>query len=75
MPRESPAFHLHRLHTIANQRGGVALSKRYLGDLPRLKFRCAPHTANLSKYPPSSGGDRMGLGSGQWHRLSPSVLA
>lgn len=41
MPRRDPEFFMARLRAIAAERGGTMLSSRYLGDLPKLKFRCA----------------------------------
>ncbi|MEO5989863.1 MAG: hypothetical protein ABIU54_04380 [Candidatus Eisenbacteria bacterium] len=40
MPRSNPDFYLARLHQLAAKRGGAVLSKRYRGDIPKLKFRC-----------------------------------
>lgn len=41
MPKLNPALYMARLHVLAAKRRGAVLSKRYLGDVPKLKFRCA----------------------------------
>jgi hypothetical protein len=41
MPRLTPAEYLERLRGFARARGGKVLSRAYLGDLTKLRFRCA----------------------------------
>ena len=41
MPPKSPAYYLAQLQTMASARGGVLLSRAYLGDATKLRFRCA----------------------------------
>jgi hypothetical protein len=41
MARKTPQEYLLQLRRIARERGGVLLSRRYLGDTVKLRFRCA----------------------------------
>src|SRR6266704_2450391 len=40
MPRKSPAYYLVQLEAMACARGGVLLSRAYLGNATKLRFRC-----------------------------------
>jgi len=68
MPRKTPAEYLSDLRRIARERGGRLLSRRYLGDAVKLRYRCAeghewlqaPTHTKAGKWCPTCGARRGG---------------